>query len=87
VAIDGAYPVWPRNRPINWALLRPWRRPRVALRFGPLLPAPVLAPAGAPQGIYSPAEPSYAITTARLREVVDRMWREIRVSGAGTPPD
>ena len=87
VAIDGAYRVWPRNRPINWALLRPWRRPRVALRFGPLLPAPVLAPAGAPQGIDSPAEPSYAITTARLREVVDRMWREMRVSSTGTPPD
>ena len=50
VAIDGVYQLWPRNRPINWALLRPWRRPRVAVRFGPLLPAPVLAATGALRG-------------------------------------
>jgi long-chain acyl-CoA synthetase len=86
VAIDGVYPLWPRNRPINWALLRPWRRPRVALRFGAPLPAPALAPMGASDGVDSLAEPSYAITTARLRETVDRMWREIRVSEADTPP-
>jgi long-chain acyl-CoA synthetase len=87
VALDGVYSLWPRNRPINWALLRPWRRPRVALRFGPPLPAPVLATAGASHSVDSLAEPSYAITTARLREVVDRMWRDIRVSGTRTPPD
>jgi len=87
VALDGVYPLWPRKRPINWALLRPWRRPRVALRFGPPLPAPVLATAGASHSVDSLAEPSYAITTARLREVVDRMWRDIRVSGTRTPRD
>ena len=76
VALDGLYPVWPRNRPLNWALLRPWRRARVAIRFGAPLPAPVMA-ATAPGGVDTPAEPSYAITTARLRDVVDAMWREI----------
>jgi long-chain acyl-CoA synthetase len=86
VAIDGVYQLWPRNRPINWALLRPWRRPGVAVRFGPLLPAPVLAATGASEGVDSLAEPSYAITTARLRDAVDRMWREIRVADPGTPP-
>ena len=86
VAIDGVYPLWPRNRPINWALLRPWRRPRVAVRFGAPLPAPVLAPTGASHGVDSLAEPSYAMTTHRLRDAVDRMWREIRVVRADTPP-
>jgi long-chain acyl-CoA synthetase len=85
VAIDGVYRVWPRNRPVNWALLRPWRRPRVVLRFGAPLPAPLLAAAGASAGV-EVAEPSYAITTARLREAVDRMWREIRVTETDTPP-
>jgi long-chain acyl-CoA synthetase len=86
VAIDGVYHLWPRNRPINWALLRPWRRPRVTLRFGAPLPAPVLASTGASDGVDSLAEPSYAVTTARLREAVDRMWRGIRAAGSGTPP-
>ena len=86
VAIDGVYPLWPRNRPINWALLRPWRRPRVAVRFGAPLPAPVLAPTGASHGVDSLAEPSYAMTTHRLRDAVERMWREIRVVRADTPP-
>jgi long-chain acyl-CoA synthetase len=53
VAIDGLYPLWPRNRPINWRLLRPWRRPRVAVRFGLPLPAPVVAPTAAPAGVDS----------------------------------
>jgi long-chain acyl-CoA synthetase len=85
VAIDGVYALWPRNRPINWGLLRPWRRARVVVRFGPPLPAPaVAAAAAAPSGA---AEPSYAMTTARLRDAVDGMWREIRVSAPGIPAD
>jgi long-chain acyl-CoA synthetase len=77
VALDGPYALWPRNRPINWGLLRPWHRPRVAVRFGAPLPAPTLAPT-APAAGDGLAEPSYAITTGRLRDAVDRMWREIR---------
>jgi hypothetical protein len=85
VAIDGVYALWPRNRKINWRLLRPWRRARVVVRFGPPLPAPaVAAAAAAPSGA---AEPSYAMTTARLRDAVDGMWREIRVSAPGIPAD
>jgi long-chain acyl-CoA synthetase len=84
VAIDGVYALWPRNRPISWALLRPWRRPRVALRFGAPLPAPVLAGTAASDGVDSLAEPSYAITTARLRETVERMWQDIRVAAVDT---
>jgi long-chain acyl-CoA synthetase len=84
VAIDGVYPLWPRNRPINWALLRPWRRPRVALRFGAPLPAPVLAATAASDAVDSLAEPSYAITTVRLRETVERMWHDIRVTAIDT---
>ena len=40
VAIDGLYAIWPRNRPVSWSRLRPWRRTRVAVRFGAPLPAP-----------------------------------------------
>ena len=68
VALDGLYLLWPRNRPINWALLRPWRRARVAVRFGAPLPAPLLAATAASGRGDSLAEPSYAITTTRLRD-------------------
>ena len=78
VALDGLYPLWPRNRPINWRLLRPWRRARVAVRFGAPLPAPVLAGTAPSRNADSLAEPSYAVTTARLRDAVEGMWREIR---------
>src|SRR4029450_582488 len=37
-ALDGLYPIWPRNRRIAWRLLTPWRRVRVAVRFGAPLP-------------------------------------------------
>ena len=76
VALDGLYPLWPRNRPINWTLLRPWRRARVAVRFG----APVLAQTAPSDSTDSLAEPSYAITTARLHDAVEGMWRAIRQS-------
>jgi long-chain acyl-CoA synthetase len=83
VALDGLYPIWPRNRRIAWRLLTPWRRVRVAVRFGVPLPVPAPAatvPAGA--GIGAHAELSYAAATARLRETVERMWQEIRVSAS-----
>jgi hypothetical protein len=34
VAIDGAFEVWPRNRPINWRVLLPWSRHRIRVTFG-----------------------------------------------------
>jgi long-chain acyl-CoA synthetase len=81
VALDGLYPIWPRNRHIQWRLLRPWRRLPVAVRFG--APVRVAAPAAAVAagpGMRVPGEPPYAAATARLRETVERMWQEIRVS-------
>ena len=83
VALDGLYTLWPRNRPINWQALRPWRRLRVAMRFGAPQPAPVLATAAPASALESMAEPSYAITTARLRDAVEGMWQEIKVDPAG----
>jgi len=85
VAIDGLYAIWPRNRPIRWSRLRPWRRSRVALRFGAPLPAPLVAVTGPSVGGDAPAEPSYSITTARLRETVDAMWRELHADAAPEP--
>jgi long-chain acyl-CoA synthetase len=70
VALDGIYEIWPRNRPIAWGVLRPWRRAPVAIHVGPPLPAP--RPIGAgdalPEGAYE------ALTTA-LRDRIDAMWR------------
>jgi len=70
VALDGVYDLWPRNRPINWRVLRPWRRLRVSLEVGT-----PLAPAGPPD----PAAPrDYAVTTGRLRTTVEEMWNRLR---------
>jgi len=79
VALDGLFAIWPRSRPINWRVLRPWNRPRVAVRFGaPLAPeAPAIAGgSGVPAGRLPQA--AYAATTARVRAAVAEMWSEIR---------
>ena len=77
VALDGLFEILPRGRPVNWRLLRPWRRVRVAVRFG----APFAAEAPALAGSVAPgrarAAGAYAQTTARLRETVAAMWDEI----------
>jgi hypothetical protein len=70
---------------VNWALLRPWRRARVFVRFGVPLPAPVLATTAPSPGDTSLAEPSYALTTTRLHEAVERMWHEIHDDRADDP--
>jgi long-chain acyl-CoA synthetase len=83
VALDGLYQVWPRNRRLAWALLKPWHRVRVAVRFGAPLPVPApAATAAAGSGMGVPGEPAYAAATARLRETVERMWQDIRGSGS-----
>jgi long-chain acyl-CoA synthetase len=72
VAIDGAYDLWPRNRAINWHLLRPWRRHRIVIEFGtPLVPA-AASPADAAR-----APRDYTAPTARLRGTVEAMWTRI----------
>jgi long-chain acyl-CoA synthetase len=38
VAIDGAFDIWPRNRPLNWRLLLPWNGPRLRVAIGTPLP-------------------------------------------------
>ena len=77
VALDGLFEVWPRGRPINWRMLRPWRRVRVAVRFGaPIVPE---VPAAVGGGAAAGALPAgiYAQTTARVRHSVAAMWDEI----------
>ena len=71
VALDGIFEVWGRNRAIDWARLRPWRRAPVAVHFGaPLAPSPL--PAGTvPEGTYEAA-------TADLRTRVERLWLAAR---------
>jgi long-chain acyl-CoA synthetase len=72
VALDGMYDIWARNRRINWAALRPWRRARVAVHFG----APVLGVAAAPGTVRMDATPdgTYEALTAELRSRVERLW-------------
>lgn len=61
VAIYGMYEVWPRTRSLNWRKLLPWSVRPTAICFGDPLP------------------PSDAVVeqTARLREIVERMWRRL----------
>jgi hypothetical protein len=96
VAIDGLFDVWPRTRPVNWRILRPWKRPVVRVRFGEPLAAQAPAAAGTgapvpvgwgrPSGQPSSIPPEvYAQTTARLRSAVDAMWSGIhRARAAGS---
>ena len=62
VAIDGAFELWPRNRPLDWRRFLPWSRHRVRLRFGPPL---------------RPGAGSYADQTAVLRSRVEEMWQSL----------
>ena len=72
-AIDGAWDVWPRNRPFGWRSLAPWSRARVILEFG--APRP-------------PAGDDFAAETERLRESVLAMWQPLHAerlaAGAAT---
>lgn len=81
VALDGPFEIWPRGRGINWQVLRPWRRVRVAVRFGAAITpeAPVLAGAG---GVPTGAPPAslYGETTRRLHEAIAAMWDDIHRS-------
>ncbi len=65
VAMDGVSDVWPRDRPLQWGTLLPWKNVRVRLEFGePLVPSPEGA--------------DDASLTARLRDEVERGWRRLR---------
>jgi long-chain acyl-CoA synthetase len=74
VAIDGAYDIWARNRPLNWRALRPWHRATVAIRCG----RPLTAPAAAGAGPAHQAEGAYQATTAELRRLVEQLWSVAR---------
>ncbi len=62
VAIDGAWTIWPRNQPLNWRALLPWRDTRARVQFGPPLQA---------------ADADYAAQASALRGTVVRMWDAI----------
>jgi long-chain acyl-CoA synthetase len=68
VAIDGMYGIWPRNRPLAWRLLLPWSGHHVRIAFGKPIPPD--------------SQASYSQQTDRLRETVDRMWKDLRRSPA-----
>jgi long-chain acyl-CoA synthetase len=61
-AIDGAWDVWARNRPVNWRALAPWSRARVILELG--APRP-------------PCGDDFAAETDRLRDAVLAMWQPL----------
>jgi long-chain acyl-CoA synthetase len=69
VAIDGAWDVWARGRPLNWAALLPWRRTRVRLRVGSALPPP--------------SEPDYAAHTGAVRQRVHLLWEGLHAERRG----
>ena len=61
VALKGLYELWPRNRAINWNVLRPRSGHRITVAFGPPM-------------TFGEDE-SYGEAALRLRERVDEMWR------------
>ena len=65
-AIDGAFDVWPRNRPFNWRGLLPWRRHHVRVAFGAPMP-----PDAAAQD---------DLAAQSLRDGVNAMWQTLRAS-------
>jgi long-chain acyl-CoA synthetase len=80
VALDGIFEIWPRNRPVNWSALLPWRRAHVVIRFG--APMGAAAPVGA-GGVA--VERSYEVVTAELRARVEAMWNEERNARTTAP--
>jgi long-chain acyl-CoA synthetase len=79
VGIAGAYDIWPRNRPVNWRALRPWRRATVAIHFGEPLRAPTAASGSTGPG---PQENAYDVATAELRRKVEQLWSAARAERA-----
>jgi hypothetical protein len=66
VGIDGAFDVWPRNRPFNWRGLLPWRRHHVRIAIGePIRP--------------DPAQPD-DVAAQQLRDTVDALWQTLERS-------
>jgi long-chain acyl-CoA synthetase len=73
VAIDGVFEIWPRNRPLNWRALLPWRRHLVRVSIGaPMLVAEELTDADA---------------AAALQERVAELWRALRSPEHGRQQD
>jgi long-chain acyl-CoA synthetase len=64
VALQGAFEIWPRNRPLNWRALLPGAGSVVRLRVGP----PVAPNDG------DTDEATYAALTTRLRDSVTQMY-------------
>lgn len=60
VALKGIYEWWPRNQPINWALVAPWSGHRAAIEIGE------------PMTLAESA--NYTDSTTALRERVNAMW-------------
>jgi len=70
VAIDGAFEIWPRNRPFWWGAVLPWNGCRVSISIGEAVRA-------------EPSE-TYEAQTSRLRDAVETMWlRRHTRDGAG----
>ena len=80
VALDGVFEMWARNRPINWAAVRPWRRARVAIHFGAPMQAVPAAGAGRPDAT---PDGTYEALTADLRSRVERLWLAAHERRAG----
>jgi long-chain acyl-CoA synthetase len=69
VAIEGLHQVWPRNRPLAWRRLLPGAGTRVHLAIGQPIQPDARANDASSQQVY-------AALTTRLRDAVERMWRE-----------
>ena len=67
VAIDGAYPIWPRGRSIDWRRVRPFGRHRTRIAFGPAIRAGV-----------GEAPASDAALARHLEQLVREMVAEMR---------
>lgn len=63
VAINGAFEVWPRNRPLNWKVLLPWSRHRIRISIAPPM--------------RFDAEANDASLADQLRTRVEQLWNAI----------
>jgi long-chain acyl-CoA synthetase len=72
-AFEGVFDVWPRNRALRWSAFLPWKRTRMQLRFGEVLPPPPAPGASAAQ-----MELYYAKLAEDLRNVVVDMQIALR---------